>query len=191
MSHLFRFRHLWPLKDLTLTTNQVRRWVHYLPQVGGGLSLELGPQSLLSLLSSPPPPCCRGARAALASRCGGRHPAFWVVLISWPAGSRCKTRLHPFSWLSGRGWDTSLRASVPAWWEYSLLQYWYPLLRVSEGVVGCYTPGGGSEGVRAGPMASGELLEKQILGSIPDILSQAQTVDLDSVFQQALGLESR
>lgn len=82
MSHLFRFRHLWPLKDLTLTTNQVRRWVRYLLQVGGGLSLELGPQSLLSLLSSPPPPYCRGARAALASRCGGRHPAFWVVLIS-------------------------------------------------------------------------------------------------------------
>lgn len=28
------FRHLWPLKDLTLTTNQVRGWAGYLPRRG-------------------------------------------------------------------------------------------------------------------------------------------------------------
>lgn len=32
LSHLPNFRHLWPLKDLTLTTNQVRGWTHELPQ---------------------------------------------------------------------------------------------------------------------------------------------------------------
>lgn len=53
--------------------------------------------------------------------------------------------------------------------------------------MGRYTPGGGSEGVCAGPAASGELLEKQILGSTPDILSQAQTVDLDLCFNKPLG----
>lgn len=48
----FNFRHLWPLKDLTLTTNQVRMWAHYLPRRGRS-EPELGPQ------------VCPGFRAAL------------------------------------------------------------------------------------------------------------------------------
>ena len=42
LSPISYFRHLWPLKDLTLTTNQVRGWAGYLPRRGGP-EPQLGP----------------------------------------------------------------------------------------------------------------------------------------------------
>lgn len=63
-SLFFNFRHLWPLKDLTLTTNQVSKRAHHLPRRGRP-EPELGPQVcpgfLVTLCLMVTGQSCRGA----------------------------------------------------------------------------------------------------------------------------------